>query len=258
MILQALTEYYQVLYRQGKIAAPGWSPVKVTFALCIGDDGGLEQVIDIQTEQARGKKTVPAPQILSLPAPVKRSSGVAANFLCDNSSYILGVDNKGKPQRSRECFEACKALHEQILEYVDAKAAQAVLKFFRSWDPEAAWEHPALAEHLDDILSGGNLIFRTAEGFVHNDPAVRQAWEDYYNAAGDGPQGICLVTGELGLVESVHPAIKNVAGAQSSGAAPGVLQRPGILLLRKRTEPERPHREVRLFRLHCRPESSSG
>ena len=34
MILQALTEYYQVLYRQGKIAAPGWSPVKVTFALC--------------------------------------------------------------------------------------------------------------------------------------------------------------------------------------------------------------------------------
>ena len=219
MILQALTEYYQVLYRQGKIAAPGWSPVKVTFALCIGDDGGLEQVIDIQTEQARGKKTVPASQILSLPAPVKRSSGVAANFLCDNSSYILGVDNKGKPQRSRECFEACKALHEQILEYVDAKAAQAVLKFFRSWDPEAAWEHPALAEHLDDILSGGNLIFRTAEGFVHNDPAVRQAWEDYYNAAGDGPQGICLVTGELGLVESVHPAIKNVAGAQSSGAA---------------------------------------
>ena len=219
MILQALTEYYQVLYRQGKIAAPGWSPVKVTFALCIGDDGGLEQVIDIQAEQARGKKTVPAPQILSLPAPVKRSRGVAANFLCDNSSYILGVDNKGKPQRSRECFEACKALHEQILEYVDAKAAQAVLKFFRSWDPEAAWEHPALAEHLDDILSGGNLIFRTAEGFVHNDPAVRQAWEDYYNAAGDGPQGICLVTGELGLVESVPPAIKNVAGAQSSGAA---------------------------------------
>lgn len=87
-----------------------------------------------------------------------------------------------------------------------------MLKFFRSWDPEAAWEHPALAEHLDDILSGGNLIFRTAEGFVHNDPAVRQAWEDYYNAAGDGPQGICLVTGELGLVESVHPAIKTWPG----------------------------------------------
>ena len=64
MILQALTEYYQVLYRQGKIAAPGWGPVKVTFALCIGDDGGAGTGgIDIQTEQASGKKTVPAPQI---------------------------------------------------------------------------------------------------------------------------------------------------------------------------------------------------
>ena len=73
MILQALTDYYQILNRQGKIAAPGWSPVKVTFALCIGGDGSLEQVIDIQTEQVRGKKTVPAPQIISLKSEAKRS-----------------------------------------------------------------------------------------------------------------------------------------------------------------------------------------
>ena len=85
MILQALTDYYHVLEREGKIAAPGWSPVKVSFALCLGDDGTLEQVISIQTEQQKGKKTVIAPQIISLPAPVKRTVGVAANFLCDNS-----------------------------------------------------------------------------------------------------------------------------------------------------------------------------
>ena len=61
MILQALTNYYQVLNRRGKIAAPGWSPVKVSFALCIGEDGTLERVIGIQTQQARGNKTVLAP-----------------------------------------------------------------------------------------------------------------------------------------------------------------------------------------------------
>ena len=32
MILQALTDYYRALERQGKIAAPGWGPVKVSFA----------------------------------------------------------------------------------------------------------------------------------------------------------------------------------------------------------------------------------
>ena len=219
MILQALTDYYHVLEREGKIAAPGWGPVKVSFALELGDDGTLEQVISIQTEQQKSKKTVVAPQIISLPAPVKRTVGVAANFLCDNSGYMLGIDAKGKPQRTRECFDACRALHEQLLDGVDSPAARAVLAFFRTWDPEQAREHPALAEQLDDVLAGGNLVFRTAEGFVHNDPAVRQAWEAHYSAAGDGPQGICLVTGEYGPVEAVHPAIKNVAGAQSSGAA---------------------------------------
>lgn len=219
MILQALTEYYQALEREGKIAAPGWSPVKVSYALCLAMNGTLECVDFMQTEQPKGKKIVLAPQSISLPAPVKRTVGVAANFLCDNSSYFLGIDNKGKPQRTLECFSACKALHEKLLEHVDSPAAQAVLAFFRTWKLKKAWEHPALQEHLDGILSGGNLIFRTAEGFVHSDPAIRHAWETYYNSAGDGPQGFCLVTGEVGPIENVHPSIKNVAGAQSSGAA---------------------------------------
>ena len=219
MILQALTEYYQALEREGKIAAPGWSPVKVSYALCLAMNGTLECVDFMQTEQPKGKKIVLAPQSISLPAPVKRTVGVAANFLCDNSSYFLGIDNKGKPQRTLECFSACKALHEKLLEHVDSPAAQAVLAFFRTWEPKKAWEHPALQEHLDGILSGGNLIFRTAEGFVHSDPAIRQTWETYYNSAGDGPQGLCLVTGEVGPIENIHPSIKNVAGAQSSGAA---------------------------------------
>lgn len=219
MILQVLTEYYRTLTESEKISPPGWGNVKVSHALCIGADGTLEQVVSVQTEQAKGKKTVLAPRLMRLPAPVKRTVGVTANFLCDNSGYMLGMDNKGKPQRTRACFEACKALHEGILEGVDSPAARAVLAFFHNWNPTKAREHPAFAERLNDILDGGNLIFRTADGFVHEDPAVRQAWEAHYGAAGDGPQGICLVTGEYGPVEAVHPAIKNVRGAQSSGAA---------------------------------------
>ena len=106
MILQALAEYYCALEKQGRAASPGWGPVKVSFALYLGEDGTLERVVSVQTEQQRGKKTVPAPQTMSLPAPVKRASGVAANFLCDNSSYILGADTKGKPKRTAECFAA--------------------------------------------------------------------------------------------------------------------------------------------------------
>ena len=220
MILQALTDYYKVLAEKGILAAPGWGVGKISFALCLSSAGALEQVISLQTEQPRGKKMVTAPRLVPLlPAPVKRSSGVSANFLWDNASYLLGIDNKGKPQRSLDCFAAARKLHEALLGEVDSPAAKAVVAFFRTWDPAGAGEHPALQEYLEEILAGGNLLFRYENRFLHEDPAVRQAWEEHYHAEKGGPQGICLVTGERGPVENVHPAIKNVAGAQSSGAA---------------------------------------
>ena len=96
MILQALTDYYQTLADSGKISPLGWGLVKVAFALCIEADGRLTQVISVREEQKKGNKTALVPQLMTLPAPVKRASGVAANFLCDTSSYLLGVDGKGK------------------------------------------------------------------------------------------------------------------------------------------------------------------
>ena len=219
MILQALTEYYRTLENSGQISPLGWGEAKVSYALCIGPEGALEQVVSLQTEQKKGKKTVLSPQIMRLPAPVKRTVGIVPNFLCDNASYLLGVDNKGKPQRTLECFLACKALHEELLDGVDSPAAQAVLAFFHTWQPEQAAGHPALADCWEELMAGGNLVFRHDGAFVHEDALVRRAWDDHYRAEGDGPQMICLVTGEHGTVESTHPSVKNVYGAQSSGAA---------------------------------------
>lgn len=219
MILQALTAYYEALREQGEVEVPGWSPAKVSYALYIREDGTLERVVSLQTEQQRGNKAVLAPQSIALPAPVKRTAGIKANFLCDNSAYILGVDNKGKPERAAECFQSCRDLHKSLLTGVDTPAAQAITAFFSTWEPEKALEHPALTEQREEILSGGNLIFRCAEGYVHEDPAIRAAWDRNYNQVGDGPEMVCLVTGEKGPAESVHPSIKGVPGAQSSGAA---------------------------------------
>lgn len=217
MILQALTDYYRTLEGQGQLSAPGWSPVKVSFALCIDQDGTLERVISLQTEQMKGKKTVLAPQSITLPAPVKRANGVTANFLCDNSSYILGADNKGKPQRSAECFAACKALHEDILKDVNCPAADAILAFFRTWKPEQAATHPALTEYWEDIMAGANLVFRFDGIFIHTDPAVRQAWNTYYQTADDGPEMVCLVTGEKRPIARLHPDIKGVFNGLPKG-----------------------------------------
>lgn len=219
MILQALVEHYEDLAAQGKLPRPGWSDANISYALYINDAGELEQAVSLKQEEERGKKKVLAPRPMSLPAPVKRSSGVASNFLWDNSSYILGIDEKGKPQRSLECFAACKALHHRLLDGVDSPAARAVLAFFDRWNPETAREHPSLADKLEDILTGANLVFRCLSGFPQEDPLIREAWQTHYDGLGDGPELVCLVTGKKGPAELVHPSIKGVAGAQSSGAA---------------------------------------
>lgn len=220
MILQALVSYYETLAARGELPQPGWAPVKVSYVLNLDDQGDITTVVCIKEEVTRGKKKALVPQTIQLPAPVKRTVGVTANFLCDNSSYILGADKKGKPKRSLECFQACKTLHETLLVSVEEPAARALLSFFDHWQPEKLTEHPAFAhQDMEDVLASANLIFRYRGRYLHEIPAIRQAWQDYYNNSQDSQQFPCLVTGKLAPVAQLHPSIKGIYGAQSSGAS---------------------------------------
>lgn len=179
MILQALTRYYEDLLSRGEIAAPGWAPAKISFALCLNENGELTQIVPTMEEVAKGKKAVIQPQLMVLPAAVKRTVSIAANFLWDNSAYLLGVDQKGKPERSRECFAAASKLHHAVLDSVDSPNARAILAFFDTWKPEHAAEHPALIRQLDDVTAGGNLVFRVDGRKVEKDTAICEAWQRY-------------------------------------------------------------------------------
>ena len=218
MILQALTRLFEDLVGQGKLSVPGWSKAKISYALCLDRDGTLMTVMPTQHEEQTGKKTVLRPNLLLLPSPVKRTVGVLPNFLWDNSSYLLGVDEKGKPARSRECFAECRTLHHELLDGVNTPAAKAILCFFDGWDPEKADSCPALADSLSEILKGGNLTFQVSGLFAGEDPAIQAAWNTHYNRD-SGERQQCLVTGNMDAPEATHPAIKGVYGAQSSGAA---------------------------------------
>ena len=220
MILQALTQYYEELLAAGKITRPGWAKAKVSFALDLDDAGQVRQLLHLQREVQRGKKTALVPQELDMPSPVKRTAGVAANFLCDNSSYLLGADDKGKPARSLECFSAARALHLSLLRDAASPAAQAIVRFFETWDPAQAAEHPALREDWADLMKGGNLTFWYRDAPAAADPAVAAAWQRQYESGGeDAEDALCLVTGQHTTLARLHPSIKGVAGAQVIGAS---------------------------------------
>lgn len=152
MILQALTKLYEDLAEQGKIAREGWNAVKISYLLEIDEDGTLLGFIPQFKEIISGKKTQSVPMDRILPAAVKRSSGIASNFLWDNSAYMLGIDGKGKPERAKECFEACKGFHRELLDGIDTAAARAILNFFDGWEPASAAEHPLIVENLNEMV----------------------------------------------------------------------------------------------------------
>ena len=145
--------------------------------------------------------------------------------MCDNSSYLLGADEKGKPDRAKQCFEACAQLHHKLLDGVDDPAAKAILAYFDSWDPAQAAEHPLLNAEWKDLTGNTNLIFGYEAPDHHhilaNDaPAIQAAWQAHYGTAdADAATMQCLITGKQAPAALVHPAIKGVMGAQSAGAA---------------------------------------
>lgn len=219
MILQALVKHYENLAEQGKVSRLGWCHAKVSYEINLSSEGDVIGITSRKIEDIRGRKTVWVPANLAVPEMVTRSSGVAANFLCDNSKYMLGIDAEGTNSRVMECFQATGEKHRLILQSAQGKTAHAILAYFEKWDPQKAAEHPVIREYWEELTEGGNLIFSVEGQEAQEDPEIRQCWENYREQNGGEDNGICLVTGKRAEISRIHKAIKGVPGAQSSGAA---------------------------------------
>ncbi len=220
MILQALTRYYDILSKDSEndIAPPGYSAAGVSFALNISDQGELLDIFSLITQVQRGKNLVDMPRRMIVPEQVKKTSGIASNFLCENTVYALGISNKKEdPGYAAKRFEAFCQLHKDLLSKADCSAARAVIAFLDRYGPLKDQEHPAINNHLDTLLKGGNLVFMFQGQYVHEDPAILQVWEAY-KAGKEAVLGQCLVTGETAPIARLHASLKGIRDANSTGA----------------------------------------
>ena len=167
MILQALADYYEQLSREHpeRIARPGWCSRQVAFMLELSPDGELVNVIP--AEEKRGWTR-------EVPEQAKRTVGVTANLLCDNATYLLGLDAKGKPERARRCFDDARRKHLELLADVDSPVATAIRSYFETWNVEEASEHPRVVDAGEGLLAGGNLGYHAAIDGMH----VRRRGDD--------------------------------------------------------------------------------
>lgn len=222
MILQALAKYYETLVEEGKVSKQGWNSAKVSYQIDLTKEGEVKGIISLKEEENRGKKVVLVPKLLLVPEMVTRSSGISANFLCDNAKYLLGIcqeDDEKNKKRAEDCFFAAKEKHLSFLKQAEGDMAKAICLFFEKWNPAEAMNQLEIRENWEEITDGGNLIFGIGMEFAQDDTEIKKLWDDRVTEESEDAQGICLVTGEKTEIARIHRGIKGVPGAQSSGAA---------------------------------------
>lgn len=224
MILQSLYNYYRILLDDPdvEIAEPGYSAANVSFALNLSSEGELLDIVPLPSKIFDGKKTRDVNyQRMIVPEQVKRSgSNPKPNFLWDNSTFALGISDNDQddPEYSPKRFKAFREFNIEVLSHADSDAVRAVIAFLQKHDPQKAREHKVISRYLDNLLKGGNLIFRVQGKNVLDDPEIGRVWEEHRT----GEKAVkmqCLVTGEIEPIARLHPNIQGVPGAKSTGAS---------------------------------------
>lgn len=129
---------------------------------------------------------------------------------------MFGVDSKGKPEHAKEQQRAfMQAILDAFPEEARDAGIRSVLTFLEKARFESIFSRPAWEEIQKTVA---NLTFRLqgkAE-MICQSPAVQEAISRQASAEGNTVH--CLISGTEDVIERLHPAIKGVWGAQTSGA----------------------------------------
>lgn len=216
MILQALVDYYA---RRASHADParrlpgqGVEDKAIPFIIELDTDGRIRQLRD--TRQPDGKRL--RAQTFLVPQGEKKTSGVKANLLWDSAEYVIGLPRERK---SSQDLSPAQAFCQRLLDLPASARAdagvQAVLAALERNDWAVLRAHPAWPD-IDQTNPVMSFALADDRGdLVCQRPAVmRAALEPSRPEA----VGWCLVEGQHGAVARLHPAIKGVRDAQTSGA----------------------------------------
>lgn len=213
-VLQALTSHYERLREEGRAAPAGYSMERISYAVVLSRAGEAVDVASLL--DTSGSK--PRPSLRAAPQPPSGRVAIAPNFLWDKTAYAFGVKRApGAAQCAPAPREhaAFKAFHEDMLAGTCDEGLLALLSFLRNWKPEhydgLRYSEPMLDENVVFRLDGDRQ-------FLHDREAAKAIWNDRPKPE-NLVEGWCLVSGKREPLARVHPKVKGVAGAHTSGAS---------------------------------------
>jgi CRISPR-associated protein Csd1 len=216
-ILASLVRANDRLAERDDAPAPGYARVPTGFMIALNEDGTTAgPPIDLrQMVGAEAKKRLIAP-LMAVPQPPRRTRQIAPCFLWDKTAYALGV-TAGPGKRTATEHARWREMHLAALAETADPGLSAFRRFIETWSTDQFETRGWPAAMLDQ-----NVVFcleceRLDKTRIHDRPAAH-ALLGRRTAGALQSGAVCLVTGVVGPTARLHPVIKGVWNAQSSGA----------------------------------------
>lgn len=218
MILQSLVDYYD---RSDDVAPSGWERKRIPFFIEISLEGEFLQLTPMKF----------GPRATDVPAQLVPTSEIRAgiksyekpNLLWDHIGFVIGhpksdeLKDIANAEKQLEHFR--RRVGDLAKQAPHSPGVQAVDRFYARQEYLRVREDSCWKDCV--AIPGCNVTFRLAGkiSIIVQDQSIRSLLaEQGVDEAGDA-KGICLVTGNLETIATLHPKISNVADKPTALAA---------------------------------------
>lgn len=209
MILKALYDYYN---RCGNLPAPGMEEKEIGFVIVISKEGKFLRFEDCRTDKTIGR-------VYLVKKHVSRSSAAVANYLYDNSAYVLGYSDKDDSEKNQLYFNTFVEKVQSILDRMPDNSDIRTLMNFYAQGREAIHsevEQDPLWEDIKKNLSKKYSVFSfKIEGDLRILAEKKELMQTNEGTKNDNSRGLCMVTGVQGeLVDTTTATM--IQGSQAT------------------------------------------
>lgn len=209
MILKALYDYYN---RCGNLPAPGMEEKEIGFVIVISKEGKFLRFEDCRTDKTIGR-------VYLVKKHVSRSSAAVANYLYDNSTYVLGYSDKDDSEKNQLYFNTFVEKVQSILDRMPDNSDIRTLMNFYAQGREAIHlevEQDPLWEDIKKNLSKKYSVFSfRIEGDLRILAEKKELLQTNEGTKNDNSRGLCMVTGVQGeLVDTTTATM--IQGSQAT------------------------------------------
>ena len=207
MLLNSLARFAE---RSNLVEESSYQFAAVSWAVRLDLDGNYLELNSMKEKNERKKEVGKQMQI---PRQFKRSVNLLSQFMVDKAEYALGLaDEEGPktPQRHGLFIEEIR----KCAELTDSEEVKAMLKFLGSERDKALCKEEL---KQSGYISNDLICFQVDGDNAQNLPDVRRYWKSKMELPDGGVQAQCSMCGNIRTIIRLHPNIKPLSGASSSG-----------------------------------------